>query len=260
MRVTKKPSLAKTHPKIAAEALGWNPFQKNWSSRAQVRWQCPEGHHYSESIVERVKNGRGCSYCITKSPRKRATERSRITKVQKERNLEERHWTKLHPKIAKQADGWDPQRIKNGSKIEKKWICSRQHHFRMSVEDRVKHKVQCNKCQKWRPRRISIFELADALFVDRIDFWKFTFQNSWRPSAPDVSKLNPTRQMSIAAAEKIVDEFYDKYSTTEILTQFKLKEEKTSEYQMDLIWSINERCSSCGAMFDTQRSHECRNH
>ena len=257
MRVTKKPSLAQTHPGIATEALDWNPFHKTWSSPAQVRWRCPEGHHYSESIVERVKNGRGCSYCITKSPRKRATERSRITKVQKERNLEERHWTKLHPKIAKQADGWDPQRIKNGSKIEKKWICSRQHHFRMSVEDRVKHrakhKLRCNKCQKWRPRSISIFKLADALLVDRIEFWRFTEQIYW-------SKRNPERKMTIAAAEKIVDKFYDKYSTTEILAHFKLKKEKDSEYQTGLIWSINERCSSCGVMFDTQRSHECRNY
>ena len=29
MAKTSKPSLAKTHPMIAAEALGWNPFKKS---------------------------------------------------------------------------------------------------------------------------------------------------------------------------------------------------------------------------------------
>lgn len=131
----------------------------------------------------------------------------------------------------------------------------------MSIEDRVKHqvkhKLRCPKCEKWRPRRISIFKLADALFVDRIEFWKFTEQIYW-------SKRNPEQKLTIAAAEKLVDKFYDKYSTTEILTHFKLKEEKDSEYQTDLGYGvvglrgpIYEPCSSCGAKVDPQRVHEC---
>jgi hypothetical protein len=272
MTSIKKPSLAETHPKLAAQALGWNPSRRNSSSRTPVRWRCPKGHHYSASIVERIKHGKSCNFCAIEIARAEAYESERIGEIvgkiverervkkliesertknaQKRKKPEERHWAESYPEIAKQADGWDPKRIKNGSKSEKQWICARRHHFRMSVEVRVKHKGRCYKCPKWRPRSISINDLADALYVDRLKFWNFS-------EGVSLCQLNPKKKMSIRYAERLVDVFYDAYSTKEKLARFEVKVEKDWGNQVNLRWSVLERCS-CQAMIDPSRPHECR--
>lgn len=270
--VTPKPSLAETHPKLAAEALGWNPFHKNWSSKATVRWRCPEGHHYSESIIERVKNGKTCVFCAIEIARDNATEierigkfverdrtknlihRERIKNVQKREKPEERHWSDLYPRIAKQADGWDPIKINDNSKIAKKWICARRHHFLMSVEERINRKSSCKKCQKWpKPRSIRPFELAAELSVDHIELWKFCEKIL-------VCNLDPRKHLSSRNAEKIVDAWFGEHSAKQIVKKFEPRKDADWGQQVQLQWSINERCSTCGAMFDPQRPHECRSY
>jgi len=263
MAKTSKPSLAKTHPKIAAEALGWNPFQKNWSSRAQVRWQCPEGHHYSESIIERAKNGKGCSYCIIESSRKNVIEGRRIKKLQKEKDLEEQHWTKSYPKIAKQADGWDPAKVSFNSLMPRSWKCKRKHHFISTISKACKLNVPCCKCIKWFPKEIKLRVLAIQLSLDHdavIGLVKKDFSTKLHGG----SKLDPL------TADKIIDILFDetgmprckKRSNSYTGYTSLLSSTVTKNYDKNEIvyGSINERCSACGVMFDTQRSHECRNY
>jgi hypothetical protein len=276
MTSLKKPSLAETHPGLAAEALGWNPFQKNSSSKTTVRWRCPEGHHYSASIVERIKIGKSCNFCAIENAgadayesertgeiigkiveRERVNnliERERTKKAQKREKPEERHWTELYPRIAKQADGWDPKKIKNDSKILKNWICTRRHHFHMSVEERVKYKGRCKKCQKWpKPRNIRPFELAAELSIDHIELWKFSEKIL-------NCELDPRKHLSSRNAEKIIDAWYDEHSAKQIVKKFEPSKDADWGQQVQLQWSINERCSTCSAMFDPQRPHECRSY
>jgi hypothetical protein len=245
MAKTSKPSLAKTHPKIAAEALGWNPFQKNWSSRAQVRWQCPEGHHYSESIVERVKNGKDCGECVI--------EGSRINKLQKKKVLKGR-WTKSDPKIAKQADGWDPTKIKSDSLLVKNWKCKRKHHFKATVSQARKQNGRCCKCIKWSPKEIKLRVLAIQLSLDHdavIELVKKDFSTKLHGN----SKLNPS------TADKIVDILFDETGKPRCKRRSNSSTVTKNYDKHETVYHpINERCSSCGAMFDTQRSHECRNY
>ena len=247
MAKTSKPSLAKTHPKIAAEALGWNPFQKTWSLRAQVRWQCPEGHHYSESIVERVKNGKGCGDC--------AIESSRINKLQKKKVLKGRHWTNSDPKIAKQADGWDPTKIKSDSLLVKNWKCKRKHHFQATVSQARKQNGRCCKCIKWLPKEIKLYELADSLFLDRANVVDLAKKNI-------DTKLHGRSKLAPSLADKVLDLLYDETGQARCKRAMRrtvLNGNRSTE-MLDIYRQMNERCSSCGAMFDTQRSHECRNY
>jgi hypothetical protein len=44
MRVTKKPSLAETHPDLAAQADGWDPRTVGAASNSLRRWRCSAGH------------------------------------------------------------------------------------------------------------------------------------------------------------------------------------------------------------------------
>ena len=256
MARTSKPSLAKTHPKIAAEALGWNPFQKNWSSRAQVRWQCPEGHHYSESIVERVKNGKGCSYCIIESSRKTVIEGRRIKKLQKEEDLEEQHWTKLYPKIAKQADGWDPKVVSFDSRYPRVWKCKRKHHFQATVFMACQQSGigLCFKCKIWWPKEIKLRVLADQLSLDHVEVIQLAKKHI-------STKLHGGSKLDPSLADKIIDILFDETGEPRAGKRFKsqtLIVSQGNHAQSETFnWSIYEPCSSCGAMIHPQHAHEC---
>ena len=248
MAKTTKPSLAKTHPKIAAEALGWNPFQKSWSSRAQVRWQCPEGHHYSESIVERVKNGKGCGDC--------AIESSRINKLQKKKVLKGRHWTNSDPKIAKQADGWDPTKIKSDSLLVKNWKCKRKHHFQATVFMACQQSGigLCFKCKIWWPKEIKLRVLADQLSLDHVEVIQLAKKHI-------STKLYGGSKLDPSLADKIIDILFDETGEPRAGKRFKsqtLIVSQGNHAQSETFnWSIYEPCSSCGAMIHPQHAHEC---
>jgi hypothetical protein len=54
--------LATTHPDVALEANGWDPTQFVSSGNRKLKWKCPEGHLWSQTIQER-KSGSGCPSC-----------------------------------------------------------------------------------------------------------------------------------------------------------------------------------------------------
>ena len=54
--------LATTHPDLALEANGWDPAQFVSSGNKKVKWKCPKGHVWGQTIQER-KSGSGCPSC-----------------------------------------------------------------------------------------------------------------------------------------------------------------------------------------------------
>ena len=53
MRVTKKLSLAETHPELAAQADGWDPKTVTAKSHKRVDWKCGLGHRWNVDISNR---------------------------------------------------------------------------------------------------------------------------------------------------------------------------------------------------------------
>ncbi len=238
----KKPSLLKSHPEIAAQAVGWDPKKYTAESKERLSFHCfLHSITYISRITYRVIGIDGCHRCEWDE----AFAKPDTRKVS--------HWTLIHPEIAAQADNWDPKRATNGSNVQRNWICSRQHHFKLSVAKRIKFQAGCNKCGKWRPRNIFIWELADELFIDRVELWRFAKETI-------KCKLDMRKKISIANAEKIVDSWYDQHSVApNALGQYS-RDETDWGHGGHERFSINERCSSCEAMIDPQRPHECRNY
>jgi hypothetical protein len=117
--------LATTHPKIAAEADGWDPKTLRAGSNKIVAWVCTMNsqHKWSTTITSRQKTG--CPYCA--NPRKKFL-------------VGEGDLATTHPKIAAEADGWDPKTVMAGSNELRDWVCSldSSHNWRASIQNRTK--------------------------------------------------------------------------------------------------------------------------
>ena len=61
-----KPSLAETHPELAAQSDGWDPTTLTAYSGKKVGWKCEFGHSWSATIASR-SNGNGCSICSNRT-------------------------------------------------------------------------------------------------------------------------------------------------------------------------------------------------
>ena len=59
---SRKPSLAETHPELAAQADGWEPTTIVSGSGAKRRWRCENGHTWVTSTSHRM-SGSGCPSC-----------------------------------------------------------------------------------------------------------------------------------------------------------------------------------------------------
>jgi hypothetical protein len=119
MAKTSKPSLAETHPELAAQADGWDPSAQTSGSNKKMSWQCDEGHAWIASISNRSK-GRGCSVCAGKQI------------VVGYNDLET-----THPELAAQADGWDPKTVVAGSNKKLGWKCASGHSWITTVLSRT---------------------------------------------------------------------------------------------------------------------------
>ena len=123
-----KPSLAKTHPKLAKEADGWDPRDVTSGSHKRLKWKCLNGHKYLSGVSDRAR-GTSCPFCSN-------------SKVLAGFNDLK---TKF-PTIAKQADGWDPRTVISGSHKKLKWNCPKGHKYEASVKSRTISKSNCPIC------------------------------------------------------------------------------------------------------------------
>ena len=119
MTSTKKPSLAETHPELAAQADGWDPKTVTFGSHKKVDWRCAIGHAWSAPVKNRA-NGSGCPICVNK------------TALSGFNDL-----ATTHPSLAEQAHGFDPQKYVAGSGVKLEWECNVGHRWFSTIKDRV---------------------------------------------------------------------------------------------------------------------------
>ncbi len=113
--------LATTDPVLAREAVGWDPSELPRSSNKRVPWKCNLGHVWNASPNNRTGSGTGCPYC-------------RGTKVLSGFN----DLATTFPDIAKEANGWNPSLVSQGSNKNVPWRCEFGHVWRVSINNRTK--------------------------------------------------------------------------------------------------------------------------
>ena len=59
--------------------------------------------------------------------------------------------SKTHPKLAKEAFGWDPKIITAGSKKKVNWRCTKGHKFEAAIYYRIRGNGVCPKCSSGKP-------------------------------------------------------------------------------------------------------------
>ncbi len=113
-----KPSLAETHPELAAQADGWDPTTVAAGSNKKVGWRCERGHTWEDTAGHRSA-GRGCPFCS--NHRVLAGFNDLAT---------------TNPELATQADGWDPTTVSAGSGKKVGWKCERGHTWKSATYSR----------------------------------------------------------------------------------------------------------------------------
>jgi hypothetical protein len=117
------------YPEIARQAYGWDTSQVNPGSHKKFKWKCKNNHIWEMPIVARTSEGQGCSVCAN---------RIIISGVN--------DLSTMFPKIAEQADGWDPSQIGSGSRKKMKWRCKTGHSWKSSVGDMTTRNHLCPYC------------------------------------------------------------------------------------------------------------------
>ena len=139
--------LATLHPKVAAEADGWDPKNVTSGSNKKMTWKCKKGHSWKVKINDRISYNTWCPYCAN---RKIWTGFN---------NLET-----LFPNIAAEADGWDPKTVTSGSNKVKKWKCNKGHTWQTTPYERTgRDKTGCPVCAEYgfNPGKQSWFYLLE---------------------------------------------------------------------------------------------------
>jgi hypothetical protein len=119
--------LATTHPEIAKEAYGWDPRESRGDHNKKHEWRCTLGHIYKQTITVRMQGG-GCLYC----------QNDLILKGFNDLMT-------LNPRVAREADGWDPTNITDASQKVMPWKCSEGHKWKTTVGNRKAGK-NCPTC------------------------------------------------------------------------------------------------------------------
>jgi len=120
--------LKTTNPKLAKEADGWDPTKIRAGSHKKLSWKCSKGHTWEATVGNRSK-GTGCPTCSG-------------FKVLKGFN----DLKTTNPKLAKEADGWDPTKIYSGTTQKLKWKCRNGHKWEAIVNSRNKNNLGCPIC------------------------------------------------------------------------------------------------------------------
>ncbi len=115
--------LKTTHPHIAKEADGWDPRTTTAGSGVRRNWKCKKGHKWTTVTVNRTNTRTGKdSGCPTCSGHKLL------------KGFNDLRTT--HPKLAKEAFGWDPTTVGMSNKRKLTWKCPSGHLFDSLIENR----------------------------------------------------------------------------------------------------------------------------
>jgi hypothetical protein len=118
--VVKKPSLAETHPELAAQADGWDPNTVTFGSGRKLSWICGSGHQWLSAVNNRAK-GNGCPVCSGRLANPGFNDLATV-----------------NPDLAKQAHGWNPTTVTEYSHQKVAWKCSLNHQWEARVSERSK--------------------------------------------------------------------------------------------------------------------------
>ena len=118
-----------TNPEAAKEADGWDPTALIGGSKVVKDWKCSKGHSYRMSIFNRNRAQIGCPFCGNRKALK---------------NFNDLATT--HPKLALEADGWDPTTVIASSEQKFKWKCSKGHSYSSVLSSRAYAGNGCPVC------------------------------------------------------------------------------------------------------------------
>ena len=116
-------------PDLASEALDWDPSDFLLGSVARKKWVCKKNHTWSQRISQRSRNGSGCPVCNGKVL-----------------DVGVNDLATMYPKIAAQADGWDPRSVFSASNKKFEWKCSDGHVWVSAVGNRTVGGNGCPIC------------------------------------------------------------------------------------------------------------------
>jgi hypothetical protein len=121
--------LATTHPSLCSQIKKGNPQEVSAGSHVVFVWECPSGHTYKASVVNRALRETGCAQCLNRGP------------SQKYENI-----AISFPEIAAQALDWDPSKLSGGSGQVRKWKCPEGHIYEMEIDKRTLRNNGCPIC------------------------------------------------------------------------------------------------------------------
>ena len=122
--------LQSVHPDHASLANGWDPASVLAGSHSRRNWKCQLGHTWSSTVDTKIKNVYLCPFC---SNRKLWIGFNDLRT--------------LFPKIAVEANGFDPSSIHSGTSKKMPWICPKGHKWTASVASRTNSsQAGCPSC------------------------------------------------------------------------------------------------------------------
>lgn len=124
--------LATVHPKVAAQADGWDPTTVIAGTGKVLSWICDQGHRWRAATNGRVA-GNGCPVCANRLVLAGLNDLAT-----------------LHPEVAAEADGWDPSTVLAGSHRKMPWVCELGHRWQSTVLHRTSRDQGCPYCANRR--------------------------------------------------------------------------------------------------------------
>jgi hypothetical protein len=121
--------LKTTHPEVASQASGWDPTTVVAGSHKRRMWKCEIGHEYVTEIHQRALGKSGCPYCAGQKT---------LPGFNDIRTL--------FPKVANEADGWNPTEFVASSHRVVSWKCDLGHIWNARIFSRVKNGLGCPIC------------------------------------------------------------------------------------------------------------------
>jgi hypothetical protein len=116
-----------THSELAKELQGIDPTTIHAGSSLKLAWECPFGHIYQASPVNRTRGKTGCPVCSG----------NQIL-------IGFNDLATTHPELAQQAFGWSPESVSRGSTKKRKWKCAAGHTWEISPNARTRKDTGTN--------------------------------------------------------------------------------------------------------------------
>ena len=121
------PDVAKEWHPTKNESL--SPSEITRGSHRKIWWQCKNGHEWQATVNGRTGESKGCPVCANKKI------------IEGYNDLKSNN-----PRLAQEADGWDPSKILCGSAQLMTWKCVHGHQWEEPVAKRSRFGTSCPYC------------------------------------------------------------------------------------------------------------------